>query len=279
MTVRAILTIARLTLKEAARRRVVLAAVICGLAFLALFATGFFFIERDMSKPGQAVPPQRMFLHFVTLAGLYAAQFLGVMAAVLVPVDALATEIGSGVMQTLASKPVRRSEILLGKWLACVALVAAYLAFLAGGVLILSRALGGAPTPRLELGLPLMLLSLMVLVTLSIAGGTRLGAIANGITTLGFYGLAFIGHWVEQIGTLTGNESARYVGTVASLIMPSEAMYQLAAHHMQPPIMRDLQLTPFSPASVPSPAMVAWAGLHITVVLTIALLAFRRRPL
>jgi len=271
---RAILTIAQITLKEAARRRVVLAALLCGMAFLALFGTGFYFVEREIHDPRE-----RIFLHFVILAGLYAAQFLGVMTAVLLPIDTVSGEVASGVMQTLASKPVRRSEIVLGKWLACAVLVAAYLMLLAAGVLLVARALGGPTPPRVLLGLPLMLLAALVLMTLSIVGGTRLGTIANGITALGLYGLAFIGSWVEQIGTLAGNESARYVGTVASLIMPSEAMWQLAAHHMQPSIMRDLHATPFSPSSVPSPAMVAWAGLHVVTVLTVGLLAFRRRPL
>jgi predicted Na+-dependent transporter len=66
---------------------------------------------------------------------------------------------------------------------------------------------------------------------------------------------------------------------LASLIMPSEALWQLAAHHMQPSIMRDLALTPFSPASVPSPAMVMWAGGYTVVMLLVAIAAFRKRPL
>ena len=71
------------------------------------------------------------------------------------------------------------------------------------------------------------------------------------------YGLAFLGGWVEQIGGMLGNDTARTIGTIASLVMPSESLWQLAAHHMQPPIMSRLGLTPFSPASVPTPAMVA----------------------
>ena len=95
----------------------------------------------------------------------------------------------------------------------------------------------------------------------------------------GLYGLAFIGGWVEQIGLVRQQLAARYVGTVASLIMPSESMWQLAAHHMQPRLMRDLHLTPFSPASVPSSAMVVWAVGYTLVALVAALQGFRRRPL
>jgi ABC-type transport system involved in multi-copper enzyme maturation permease subunit len=279
LSVRALITVFQLTFEEARRRRILLAALICGAAFLALFSVGFHFVSREVMENREGLVKQRLLLNFFTLAGLYAANFLGVMVAVLVPVDTLSGEISSGVMQTLASKPVRRSEIVLGKWLACAVLVAGYQLFLAGGVLLATRSIGGVTPPGIIPGVSLMLFKALVLVTLSIAGGTRLTTIANGIVAFGLHGLAFIGGWVEQIGTLVGNDAARYVGTVASLIMPTEALWQLAAHHMQPSIMRDLQMTPFSPASVPSPAMVAWAVLHVVVVLAVALLAFRRRPL
>lgn len=277
---RALLTVTHLTLHEAGRRRILLAALVCGLAFVALFATGFHFVVRDMPARAASNPLQRrMLLTFFTLAGLYGANFLAVMTAVLLPVDTLSGEIDSGVMQTLASKPVRRSEILLGKWLAFALLALGYLALLAGGVLLASKLESGAFPPHIERGLPLMALEIVLLVTLSIAGGTRFSTVTNGVVVFGLYGLAFIGSWVEQIGTMAGNHAARDIGTAASLIMPSESLWQLAAHHMQPGIMRDLALTPFSPASVPSPAMVAWAGGYTLVALLLAIAWFRKRAL
>ena len=76
-----------------------------------------------------------------------------------------------------------------------------------------------------------------------------------------------------------GNTTARYLGIAASLIVPSEGLWQLAAHHMQPPIMRDINVTPFSPASVPSPAMVAWAVGYLLLVLAVAVRLFDSRDL
>ena len=95
----------------------------------------------------------------------------------------------------------------------------------------------------------------------------------------GLVGLAFIGNWVEQIGTHADNDAARYVGTVASLIMPSEALWQLAASRMQPTLLRELGGTPFSPLSVPSPAMLWWTAGYIAVALALGLREFRRRAL
>lgn len=277
---RGLLTIARLTLHEAVRRRILAATFACGLAFFALDAIGFHFIVRDLGRHGNAtLIERRMVLTFFTLAGLYAVNFLTIMTAVLLPVDTLSGEIGTGVMQTLASKPIRRSSIVLGKWLAHVVLVWGYLLLLAGGVLVIARVIGHLTPPDVTSGLPLLMLEAIVLTTLSIAGGTRFSTVTNGVLVFGLYGLAFIGSWVEQIGAMANNDAARTVGTVASLIMPSESMWQLAAHHMQPAIMRDLHLTPFSPASVPSNAMVAWAVGYTLIVLLVGLRQFAKRPL
>jgi len=238
---RNLLVIAHLTLHEAMRRRILTAALICGVAFLALFGAGLFFIQNEVSsRERMSAIERRIMLNVLTLAGLYAASRLVVMVAVLLPVDTLSGEISSGVIQTVAAKPIRRSEIVLGKWLGHWLVMASYLALLAGGVLALARAIMHFTPPRLEQGLPLLLFEGTLLLTVSIAGGTRLSTITNGMMAFGLVGLAFIGNWVEQIGTLADNDAARYVGTVASLIMPSESLWQLAAYHMQHPLMRDL---------------------------------------
>jgi Cu-processing system permease protein len=276
----ALLAIAGNTLREAVRKRVLLAALLFGTAFLALFAIGITSVQRDILKHApMSLVQRRLFLNFVFMAGLYAVNFLTVMTAAFMPVDTLSGEIASGVMQTVAAKPVRRSTIVLGKWLAYWLVVAAYLALLSGGAVVIVRALTGFVPPHVELGLPLMLLEATVVLTLSIAGGTRLSTIANGVAVFGLYGLAFLGSWFEQIGTLMNNRSASTLGTITSLLMPSEALWQRAAWFMQPPIMRDLHLTPFSPASLPSEAMVWWAAGYVVLTLALALRWFRRRPL
>jgi len=215
----------------------------------------------------------------LTLAGLYATNFLMVMTAVLLPVDTLSGEISSGVIQTLAAKPIGRSEIVLGKWLGHGVVLTLYFVLVAGGVLAVVRILGHFAPPRLLAGLPLMLLEGFVLLSLSIAGGSRLSTVTNGILAFGLYGLAFIGNWVEQIGTFADNTAARYVGTVASLIMPSEALWQRAAWFMQPSITRELGQTPFSPISVPSPAMVWWAVGYALFALVLGIRGLQKRAL
>jgi ABC-type transport system involved in multi-copper enzyme maturation permease subunit len=276
---RDVLVIAQLTLHEALRRRILTAALICGGAFLALFGAGLYFMQDEIARESSTALERRVILNILTLAGLYAANLLVVMTAVLLPVDTLSGEIGSGVIQTLAAKPIRRRDIVLGKWLGHWIVMASYLALLAGGVLLLARLVGRFTPPRIEQGLPLMLFEGTLLLTLSIAGGTRLSTITNGMLVFGLFGLAFIGNWVEQIGTLADNDAARYVGTVASLLMPSESLWQLAASRMQPTLMRELGASPFSPLSVPSPAMLWWTAGYVILALALGLRAFQKRPL
>jgi ABC-2 type transport system permease protein len=277
--VRAVLTIAHLTLAEARRRRILAAALLLGAAFVLLFAVGFHFIVRDMRSHGASPTQARIVVSFIVMAALYAANFLIVMTSVLVTIDTLAGEIGSGVIETLCTKPVPRWAVALGKWLGCWVILAMYAAVLCGGVLVVARLVGGYTPPNAARGLPLLLLEGTVLLTLALAGGTRLSTLANGVTVFGLYGLAFVGGWMEQIGTLASNATARYVGIAASLLVPSESLWQLASHHMQPPLVRDLGIGPFSPLSVPSPAMVGWALGYVLVTLAVALRLFRTRDL
>lgn len=278
-----ILTVAHLTLHEIKGRKVALAALILGVAFLLVYGAGFYFVYQDVfvNSPGSALrrAQQSAGLSFLVMAGLYAVNFLMVMMAVLMPVDTLAGDIRSGVIQTLVTKPVRRASIVLGKWLGFWVVLALYLAMMAGGILLIVRVIAGFEVPGAPAGLALMLLEGTLLMTLSILGGTRLSTLANGVMVFGLYGLAFIGGWLEQAGVLLDNATTRNIGVIASLIMPSEALWQLASYVMQPALLRDMPATPFSVASVPSTAMLAWALVYTLGALLLALRQFGKRDL
>jgi hypothetical protein len=134
-----------------------------------------------------------------------------------------------------------------------------------------------APTVLVPMGL--MLLGAAVMLSITIAGGVRLSTITNGIVAFSFYGVAFIAGWMEQILSLFQNSTARYVGTVVSLLSPADAMWRRAAFEMQPLATAVLQNGPFGVASVPSAIMIAWAAVFVVIVLAFASWQFRRRPL
>ncbi len=274
-----VITIALLTVHEAVRRRILLAALLLGGAFLAIYSTGFYFAHADIRATPMPDGQRDFIFNMLSMAGLYAVNFLTIMASILIPVDTVAGEIDSGVMQTIASKPLARWHIVIGKWAGFVAVLAFYLAVMAGGVLAVTKIISGFMVPNAALGVSLMLMEGALFVTITLAVGARLSTLATGVFGFGLFGLAFIGGWMEQIGTLLGNGTTRNVGIVASLLVPSEALWQLAAYRMQPSIMRDVNLTPFSPASVPSGAMIVWAACYLVVVLLIALRLLKTRDL
>src|SRR5260221_10088083 len=236
---RGVLILAHLTFAEARRRRILAAALILGSAFVALFAVGLHFIALDVRAK---VPfrQQATVLSFVVMAALYASNFLIVMTSVLVAVDTLAGEIGSGVVETLCTKPVSRAAIALGKWLGCWALLAVYTSVLFGGVLLVARLLVGYTPPNAARGFALILLEGTVLLTLALPGGTRLSTLPHGITLFRLSGLPFIRGMLEQVWGLARDSSVRYICNAGSLLLPSQALWHPASHYKQPPIVRDI---------------------------------------
>ena len=274
------LEIARLTWLEARRRRLWQAALVGALMFLLSFALAVHFI-RPLRAARGAVPllQARLDLQLLTLAGLYAANVLTCAVAILLPLDTLAGEIHSGVLQTLASKPISRAAIVLGKALGFWLMLAGYVVLMVGGVVLTMRWTAGFSQSHVAAAMAFMLLEATVLLALVIAGGTRLGTLANGIMAFVFYAVAFIGGWIEQIGVALGSADARYVGTVISLASPSDALWRLAMHVLEPPVMSQAMMTPFTPLSVPTAAMVWWAVAFVGVALSVAIIGLQRRAL
>jgi ABC-type transport system involved in multi-copper enzyme maturation permease subunit len=274
---RSILTISQLTFLEARRRRIVAAALGCGAVFLLIYGTALHFVAARADN--MPFLQRQAVLQIMTLAGLYVANFLTIAVSVLLPVDTLSGEIASGVMQTLASKPLYRAEIVLGKWLTFIAMSAAYLAFTAGGVLLLLRVMAQHVQPHMAVALPLLLLSAALMVSISMAGGARLSTVSNAIVAFAFFGIAFIGGWIEQIGAIAAASSARNIGTVISLVSPVDSLWRRAAVEMSPGA-TSLQFSPiFGALNVPSNAMIAWSVGFTLTALALAVGAFWRRPL
>ena len=69
------------------------------------------------------------------------------------------------------------------------------------------------------------------------------------------------------------------LGLITSFVMPSEALWQRAASEMQSPVVNTLGVSPFAGASVPSAAMVVYAGLFMIAAFSLALRRFSRKDL
>ncbi|NOZ05637.1 MAG: ABC transporter permease subunit [Chloroflexi bacterium] len=274
--------IAWLTFQEARRRRIVLAALLLGAAFLALYALGFHFIYREMTRHGAnspANPDVKFGLNFILMAGLYVVNFLVIVLAGLTSVDTISGEIASHTIQAVAAKPIRRWEIVAGKWVGFAGMIALYVLMMAGGVMAVPFLIAGYVAPGAAQGLAVMVWEGILMMSLSLVGGTVWSTLANGVFIFGMYGLAFVGGWIERIGSVMQNETAVNLGIASSLVMPSESLWQRAAYVMQPPLLRNVGMSPFSFGSFPSGAMIGYSVLYVATSVVLAVFLFGRRDL
>jgi Cu-processing system permease protein len=277
----------RMTFHEALRRKIVLTALILGIAFLVIYSIGLNMILSDLHRAvGGAVQNPAMSslartegISALTLAGLYAVAFLSIAMAALLGADTLAGEINSGTIQSLVTKPIRRSDIVIGKWLGFAELLGLYSILMSGGAILSVYIQSGYMPPHVLVGIVLIYFESLIVMTLSLLFSSILPGLATGGVVFGLYGLAFIGGWVEEIGSLLQNSTAVNVGIVTSLIIPSESLWRRAAYEMQSPIAGALGISPFGTTSVPSILMVGYAVLYLLATLYLAVRIFQNRDL
>lgn len=275
-----VLNIAQLTIRETQRRKILWVALLTAVGFLAVFGLGFNEIYADIVSSNVSPENAEMFVSLFLTAGLYVINFLIIMMAVLTSVTAIPGEIDSHTIETLLTKPIRRWEVVLGKWMAFALLLLVYISLLTGCTMMIVYWRSGYVANNIYTGMSLMVLEGLVILSLTIAGGTRLSTLANGVLAFMMYGIAFIGGWVEQIGAILRNETAVDIGIATSLLMPSEILWRKALTLFQPGLVRDFASAgPFSIASQPSDLMISYAVGYTVVLLLLALWSFSRRDL
>ncbi len=275
--------IAQLTIREAQRRRILWVALIMGILFVTLFSTGLHYIIRDIQKYGLDLNSELDLIPISALSvtGLYVTNFLVVIMSVLVSVAAISNEVESRLIDTLVTKPMRRWEIVLGKWLGFALMAVVYSLLLSGSILLFVYLRIGFTFDNVLQGMLLMAFNAVIVMTVSILGGTRLSTLANGVVAFMLYGLAFIGGWVEMFGSFLQNETAINIGIVASLVMPIEALWRKAVVLFQP---RSLDINngfagPFAVGNEPSDAMIIYAIIYVVGLLLVAMRLFGTRDL
>ena len=278
--------LARMTFQEAIRRRIVLTGLVLGILFLIVFSIGSHMIsieiEREATAEGGAAYQNVMrteMSNFLLMAGLYAVTFLSVAMGALLGADTLAGEINSGSIQTILTKPIRRSDVVFGKWLGFAGLLGLYALLMAGGVVTIVFFQSDYIPRNMLTGLSLIYLESLLVMTIYLAGSSAMPALATGGMVFGLYGLAFLGGWIEQIGSLAQNPAAVRIGIVTSLVVPTEALWRRAAYEMQTPLASSLGMSPFGAFSVPSLLMVLYAILYLVIVFAIAVSTFQRRDI
>ncbi len=282
---RRVLLVAGLTLREAMRRKVVLAALLMSAGFLGIYG---FAIHVGASAIWSAAPgglaemTGRLVAAQLVYIGLFPASFLVALTAVFASAGTVSSELDSGVIYAVLARPIRRGELVLGKFLGLATMLAAYAAAFDGGVIALARWQVRAPIlSSWAAGLALLVLESVPLLALSVLGSTRLPTLANGVMCTAAYGIAFIGGLIEAVGAVLGNATMGNIGIVASLLMPLDALHRKALSLLLPQGLLFQNGGPpgMGGSSVPSVWMVVYAALYIVALVALAARTFARRDL
>jgi ABC-type transport system involved in multi-copper enzyme maturation permease subunit len=289
-----VLQIARFTLQEAISRRLILAGVVISLGYIGLFTLGFHFAY-DKALENTPGAESRLALGFafatLTLFGVYVVNYLASFLALFLSVGAISGEIDSGTLHAVLARPLRRSEFVIGRWLGYAVMISAYIVTMTGLILLVARLIAGYEVPDPGHALLLMLLEAVLLLTMSLFGSSLMPTLANGVVVFTLLGLAWLAGIIEFVGRLlqnapdaTGSSAMLNIGTVVSLLLPSDALWRGASYYLESPSLLAMLGTsrggiPFFSTNPPATALVVWSIGYVVVVLVGAVLAFRQRDL
>jgi ABC-type transport system involved in multi-copper enzyme maturation permease subunit len=280
-----IATIARLSLLEALRRRLLWALI--GLTVLLVVVTAWAFQRLLEASPLPADETQLAVSQLLILVA-FMFSFVLAMTAVFVGSPAIAGEVESGEALAILSRPIRRADVVLGHWVGSGIVVVTY-AILAGlgeiGAVALTT---GYLPPHPLFAAGFVALEGLVLLTLAVLLSTRLGVVTGGAIAVVLYGINWVMGVVGQAGAILGNDAIRTAGTISRIVMPTDVAWRGAMASLEPPaaLLSSLGRTsvifavnPFYAAASPPPDQLAYAVVWIAVGLSLAIALFSRREL
>jgi ABC-type transport system involved in multi-copper enzyme maturation permease subunit len=256
--VRTVLTIAALTLQEGSRRRVLRSLAVLTAVLLGLSAWGFSEIASDYGglTSGEAKVAGSTVLNLV----MFGFSLIAALGTAFLAGPTLSGEVESGVALAMMTRPIRRAQVLAGKWLGLVAF--------------------GHPVT----GLLLLAGQTAALLTLGLLFSTAISPMASGIVAVGLFGATWIAGVVGSVGDALGNPSVAMVGTVSRMLLPTDGLWRGAMNSFQDPALlaqvgSGIEESPFLSMQPLTWAYLVWAAVWTGLVLGLAALSFQRRDL
>lgn len=276
------ITIFRLTLREVLNKKIFLTASLLTVIFLLLYGILLHYAAKGLSAlPAGDLQKAILYPELYSL-GLYFACFLVNLLAIFICVGSVSSEIDNGTMQAIVPKPIRRSAIILGKYLGFAFTVVVFSLLIFFVLLFMIRFMSGYVPANPVPGAALFVLQPLILLTLTIFGSTFLSTIANGIAVIMLYVIATVGGMVETFGGFLKNQTLINTGIISSLIAPTDAAYRKMVSTMlagdNNPI-NALSMTPFGTSSPPSTAMIIYTVLYILFFLGMSIYVFSTRDI
>jgi ABC-type transport system involved in multi-copper enzyme maturation permease subunit len=281
-----VLVFARLTIWEASRRRLLLALAL--LTLIVIVATGWGFTKL-WTDAGRPVPEVTVRLITSQLLVLLAFMFAGTLAisAAFVAAPSLSADGESGLSLSMLARPVRRMELVVGRWLGMAVMVVLYAAGTVSLELTAAWLTTGYVPPR-----PVQLFVYMagvglVLMTLALLLSTRLAGMTGGIIALVAYFISWVGGIVAGAGQALDNGALTAVGTTTKLLVPTDSLWRGAVYALEPSSVLAAAraagafraANPFVVSDPPATAILVWAVLWVAGALALATWSFGNREL
>jgi ABC-type transport system involved in multi-copper enzyme maturation permease subunit len=278
-----VLTVAGLTLREAARRRVLRALGALSVVLLGLSAWGFTEIGSvDVGAGTLTSGETRLVASQVLNLVMFGYSLVAALGTAFLAGPTLAGELESGAALAVLARPVRRSTVLLGKWLGLVAFGAGFVAVAGLAQFVVVRVAVGYWPPDPVTGLALLAVQTAVLLTLGLLLSAVISPMASGIVAVGLFGATWVAGVVGGVGDALGNAGVARVGTVSRMLLPTDGLWRGAMHAFQDPtalvtIGQGGAAFPFLGRTALSGAYLGWVAVWLLVVGGLAALAFGRR--
>ena len=284
-----ILVIARLTVQETSRRRLILALIILTLIVVGFSAWGFNKITTVTNSAGATLPAQQVALITSQLLIVVTFMYSGVLAlsAAVVAGPLISSEVESGLLLSMLARPLRRSEVVIGKWLGLAVLIAMYAAGSAALELAaVDWATGYLPPHPVQLVLYVGAEGL-VLLSLGLALSTRLSGITGGVIALVAWLMGWIAGVVGDVGTGLQNQAIENVGVVSHLLLPTDGLWRGAIYALEPDAFLATlraagtvaRANPFAQVDPPPISFLAWVVLWFALMLGLSIWSFRTREI
>ena len=289
------LRIARLTFREAVRRKALYGALALTIVFLLLYSWGIDAAMRDLAEEpspsgiqgraaqlGLDLTP--LFVGQLFVAGLFAVSNIASLLAIFMASGTIAQEVDQGTLYAILSKPLARWQVVLGKWLGGAAMLAVYVAIttLATAAIVYWRA--GFVSERLVQGIVLLIAKVTMLHGITLLCSVLMPAITAGIVMFIVYSVTNVTGLLEQVGRELESEAMVRIGVYGSLVLPADALWRMAAYAVQPPnplaaLGINTMIGPFMILNPPSIWMGVYALSYLAAALGVAAWRFSRRDL
>jgi ABC-type transport system involved in multi-copper enzyme maturation permease subunit len=282
------IVIARLTVRELVRRRVVW--VLAGLSIVSVALVGWG-LERLVTlarADGVAELEIRIGVSQVLILVAFMFSFVLAMTAAFVGAPAIGGDLESGVALAILARPVRRAVVLLGRWLGCACVVVAYTVLSGALAIAVAVLVSGYGPPEPMLAVAFLAGQALVLLSLTLALGSVLPSIAAGAIAVVGFGLGWMAGVMAGVAAAFGVELLGRVAEASRWLLPSDGLWRGVIYGLEPPLVvllaagrapRLAEANPFYASAPPALIFVAWSVVWIGLVLGAAAWWFERRDL